>query len=187
MKTLGGTVGPKSRELVLFIAHRLGTKERYGATMLNKALYFIDNVYYLKTGKPISDFKYVRQDFGATPDPAQFMPLRDELVNSNEAESLEREFFGRIQKKLMAKREPNLDLFEKEEIAFIDEMLAQISEKSATDLSDFAHRYPAWKAASDKEELPFFTFLLSSKTPNQDDIDWAKSVMAESSLIYQSN
>lgn len=176
---LGSKTHIKSKELMLLIAYRLGNKSNYGATVLNKALYFIDNINYLKTGRPISELKYIKQEHGPTPDPSIFLSLREEMISANDVDIVTVEFFGRNQKKMLAKREPNMSLFDSEEIEIIDQLLSEISDKNATEISDIAHTYPAWIAASDKEPLPFYTFLLSSKTPTEGDIEWAKSQMPE--------
>jgi len=163
----------KTKELIVLLAFRLGKKSNYGATLLNKALYFVDNIYYLKKGAPISELRYVKQEFGPTPDPALFLVLKDQLLDSNDLSLVESEFFGRIQKKLMANREPAWNLFSADEIAQIDEVVADIADLNGSEVSEFSHQFPAWQAAADREPLPFYTFLLSFKTPSDSDISWA--------------
>jgi hypothetical protein len=164
----------KTHELILYIASKLALRSNYGSTLLNKALYFSDSIAYMKLGQPISSFKYIKQNFGPTPDPAQFLKIRDKLVKVGDLEISSMEYFGRLQKKVIAKRQPNVSVFSVEEIVIVDDVLNQIEHMSGTDISDLSHQFPAWKVADDKEELPFFTFLLSSKSPSPDDILWAK-------------
>jgi len=164
----------KSKELLIYIASKLSGKGNFGATLLNKALYFIDSIYYLKTGSPISEFTYIKQDYGPTPD-VTFLMVRDELISSGEIELVQGEYFGRIQKKLIASRQANLELFSAEEIALIDEVLAGLGDWTGSQASDVSHKFPAWKAAENKEKLPFYTFLISSCEPSAEDISWAKS------------
>jgi hypothetical protein len=128
----------------------------------------------MKLGQSITFFKYIKQNFGPTPDPAQFLKVRDQLVNAGDVEVFEIEYFGRLQKKVIAKRQPDVSVFSVEEIVIVDDVLSQIEHTSGTEISDLSHQFPAWKVADDKEELPFFTFLLSSKLPSQEDILWAK-------------
>jgi len=175
----GSTQSRKTKELVLYIANRLSSKNNYGLTLLNKSLYFIDSICYLKRGKGISNFTYVKQAFGPTPEPRQFLSLRDTMVASGDIEVTESEFFGRLQKRFVAKREPNVDVFTVEEIVIIDDVLSNIEDFNGAQISEMSHQFPAWKAAADREELPYFTFLLSSKTPSDSDIEWAKAAIAE--------
>ncbi|HEY5749663.1 MAG TPA: type II toxin-antitoxin system antitoxin SocA domain-containing protein [Chryseolinea sp.] len=81
-----GSTSPKTKELILYVAKRLDSKHNYGVTLLYKTLYFIDNISYLKRGKAISEFTYVKQAFGPTPEPRQFLSLRDVMVGSGEIE-----------------------------------------------------------------------------------------------------
>lgn len=165
----------KTKELLIYVAHRLGHRPNYGSTLLNKALYFIDNISYLKSGKPISEFSYIKQEWGPTPEPSLFLSIRDQLIKSGDVVINESDYFGRIQKKVIPLREPHIDSFTKEEIVLMDEVLAGMAEWNGTEASEFSHRFPAWQAATNAEPLPFYTFLLSTKTPAPVDIEWAKS------------
>lgn len=165
----------KTRELILYVASKLSQKENYGGTLLNKALYFIDNVNYLKTGKSVSHFTYVKQDFGPTPEPAQWLQMREGLLDSKDAIMIEQDYFGRVQKRLIATREADISHFSSEEIDLINKIILSIGDWTAVQVSEFSHKYPAWQAADDKERLPLFTFLISSKMPSEKDIEWAKS------------
>lgn len=163
----------KTKELMLFLALRLGKRSNYGATLLNKALYFVDNMHYLKTGSPISVFTYIKQEFGSTPEPGLFLSLKDELLASNDMTLAETDFFGRVQKKLMANREPDWSMFTADEVSRIDEVISGIADLTGSEVSELSHQFPAWQAAEDREALPFYTFLLSFKTPSDSDIAWA--------------
>ncbi len=165
----------KTKELFIYIAERLKDEPSYGATLLNKAFYFIDNLSYLNFKKPVSGLKYVKQDFGPTPKPSDFFSLRDELVDNEELEVMRSDFFGRVQTKYIPKRSVNTELFTKDEILLIDQVLAKLSGYNATGISNYSHTFLAWKLASNMEELPFYSFILTSKTPDESDILWAKN------------
>jgi hypothetical protein len=168
----------KTAELFLYITKKLSGHDTYGAIVLNKAFYFIDNVSYLKRGKPISTFKYICQRLGPTPKPVDFLSLKDNLILNGWLQPVNTEYFGRIQTRLIPKRDPDYSVFDKEEILIIDEIIESIVKYNGRQISDLTHKFPSWKAATEKEELPFFTFLLSSKSPSQSDIDWGLKVMA---------
>ena len=176
---LGSTSSVKAKELILYIANRLSSKHNYGLTLLNKSLYFIDGISYLKRGKSISGFTYVKQAFGPTSEPRHFLSLRDMMVESGEIEITESEFCGRVQKRVTARREPRVDVFNVEEIVIIDNVLSNIEDFHGALISEMSHQFPAWKAAADREEHPLFTFLLSSKNPPDSDIEWAKAAIEE--------
>lgn len=165
----------KTKELILYVASKLDSKDNFGGTLLNKALYFIDNVNYLRTGKPISEFTYVKQEFGPTPEPSQWLSIRQSLLDSGAAILKEQNYFGRLQKRLIATRIADISHFTSEEVDLINGIISSIEDWTAVQVGEYSHKYLAWVAANDKERLPFFTFLLSSKPPVESDIEWAKS------------
>jgi|SRR6185503_3400742 len=188
MSTTTERLSEKTVELIIYISSKLGNKQKYGSTMLNKALYLIDCMSYLKTGKPISDFKYIKQGQGPTPSPSQFLPLRETLVANNELEKVNADYFGRTQYKFIAKREPNVKVFNEEEVFLIDEVLEKISDLSAAELSDYTHQLIAWIVAKEKEELPLHSYLLTKEEPDAKDIEWAnKSIKNYKSSLKDSN
>lgn len=165
----------KTRELLLYVADRLKDVPNYGATLLNKALYFIDHTNYLVKKESVSNFNYVKQDFGPTPIPSQFLPLKKSLIENDEMTEIKSDFFGLVQKKCLPKRKPNTDVFDKDEIILIDRVISVIASHNASSISEMSHRFLAWKLAENMEELPLHTFLLTSKAPTEGDVAWAKS------------
>lgn len=174
MSTRNENSAAKTKELILYISSRLKDKPNYGATLLNKALYFIDSMNYLKRGKAITDFKYIKQEFGPTPAPSQFLSIRDEMMINNDLEVISTPYFGRTQTKYVAKREPAINVFDKEELVTIADVLESICDKGAVEISEISHNFLAWELARDKEEIPLYTFLLTSKEPDTEDYKWAE-------------
>ena len=173
------TISPKTVELIVYITTKWKDKPKCGATHLNKALCFSDVLSYLKTGNQITDLTYIKQDFGPTPNPRQFLSIRNFLIEHGDVELIDLNYFGQIQKRLVPKRHPDLDLFTKDEIVLVDEVLEEISEKNAVELSEYSHRFLAYDAADEKEEMPLFSFLLTSVDPEPEDYEWAeKSIKA---------
>jgi hypothetical protein len=167
----------KTIELIVYISSKLKDKQNYGSTLLGKTLCLIDSMNYLKTGKPITDFSYIKQDYGPTPKPGMFLPVRDALVSKGDLEKVTTDYFGRTQNKFIAKREPDITVFEKEEIFLIDDVIESISNHSATEISDYTHQFISWIFANHKEDLPFYTFLLTNGEPELKDYEWADAAM----------
>lgn len=164
----------KTTELIIYIADQLKENPNYGATLLNKSLYYIDLMQYLTNGTTITDFQYVNQDKGPTPEPRRFMTLLQLLQDNGDIEIIQIPFFNYKQKKVLAKRHPNVSVFEKEEIVLINDVLKKMGELSAREASDQTHELLAWKLSEKKEPLPNFTFLLTSKEPEIADYEWAQ-------------
>lgn len=170
-------VSTKTIELVIYIAYKLKEKLNYGSVLLGKSLWLIDSMNYLKTGKPITDFTYIKQNQGPTPHPAKFLSLRDELIVKGELEKKDTEFYGRKQKKYVATRPPDTTIFTADEIFLIDDVLEKIGNMNATEISELSHKFISWNVAGDMEELPFYTFLLTKAEPTEADHEWATSLM----------
>jgi hypothetical protein len=169
----------KTAELIIYISSKLKDKPNYGSTLLGKALYLIDSMSFLKFGHPITDLTYIKQEHGPTPTPSKFLQIREILVANGELEKVDADYFGRKQYKFIAKRNPRIEIFDKDEIFLIDEVLENICDQNATELSNYTHQFLAWIIANDKEELPFYSFLLTKDDAEPKDLEWAdKSIKA---------
>jgi hypothetical protein len=164
---------PKTVELIIYISSRLKDKLNYGSTLLGKSLYLIDSMSYLKTGKPLTDLTYIKQERGPTPEPSKFLSIRDSLIANGDLAKINADYFGRMQVKFIAKREPKIDVFEKDEIVLINDVIESISDRNASEISDYTHQFIAWIFSNHKEELPFYTFLLTHSEPELKDYKWA--------------
>ena len=72
---------PKTSELIIYISSKLKDKPNYGSTLLGESLCLIDSMSFLKTGHAITDFLYIKQERGPTPNPRQFLLIRDVWLN----------------------------------------------------------------------------------------------------------
>lgn len=169
----------KTEELIIYIASRLQEKSNYGSILLGKSLYFIDSMNYLRKGKPISNLEYIKQELGPTPKPSLYLSVRSKLEASGELEKIETDYFGRKQIRHIAKRQPNIDVFEKDELVLINDVIESIGDKNAKDLSDYTHTFISWIVANNMEHLPFYTFLLTNKEPELKDYAWAENAIKE--------
>jgi hypothetical protein len=164
----------KTEQLILHVCKRLESHDNFGSTLLNKILYYSDNYNYVITGNPISELTYVRQKRGATPKPATFLSIRDSLIDEGKAELIEVDYFGKMQKRLVARSEPDLSVFDPKEIALIDGVIDNFRDVNAKTISKISHEELSWKVAEPMEDLPFYTYLLSAEEPTEEEVNWAK-------------
>lgn len=163
----------KTTELIIYVADKLKDNPNYGAILLNKSLYYTDLMQYLTNGRTITDLQYVHQDNGPTPEPRRFLILLQLLQDNGDIEVVQAPFFNYKQKKVLAKRSPDIAVFEQAEIALINDVIKKLSDLSAREASDQTHELLAWKLSEKMEILPNFTFLLSTKEPDIGDYEWA--------------
>lgn len=168
---------PKTVELIIYISSSLKDKPNYGPILLAKSLFMIDWMNYLKKGEPLTIFRYIKQQPGPTPDPSQFLPMVEYLIDKGDLTKINARYFGSTQLKYLPRREPQIEVFEKDELMLINDFIESICDPIASDLSDYIHNSLAWIIAYEGEELPFYSLLLKSKEPEEKDYKWAEKAL----------
>jgi hypothetical protein len=139
--------------LVRYIAWKAGRRDWFGATKLNKVLWFADARSFVLRGEPITGATYIREKYG--PVPREIMPIRAEL----EREGYIRVFEEGSLIRVIADAKPDMSTFTKDELQTIDYWIDYIDkEHTAGSISDASHDY-AWDIAPMGEELPLYAIL----------------------------
>lgn len=152
----------KLRELVLYLAQRSDSDRYFGATKLNKLLFCIDFESYLRTGAPVTGCRYQKLKFGPAPRP--LLPVLQELEEERACVTAAGGHLAR-QKRVIATREPDLDLFTSAEIALVDEVISHCWNHTGTMLSDWSHEHVGWELAEMGEDIPYQTALVADPRP----------------------
>jgi hypothetical protein len=181
-KTAGRTKGraargsaEKFRELLLYVATRSEGDPHFGATKLNKILFYADFWAYKKLGKPITGQPYQR--LGRGPAPKKLLPVTRKMEKAGDCAWVVRDHFGLPQKRLVALRAPDLSRFSGEEISIVDSVLRELEPFNATEVSELSHRFLGWQLARDKEEIPYSTvFLGEPRTPTIEEIEFGREL-----------
>lgn len=154
----------KLREVLLYILEKVGAKPNVGETVLYKLLYFIDFDYYEKTGHSITGLTYVRNHFGPTPC-LDFKSIVEGMEQNDDLEVVETKYFNNTQKKYLPRKSASLDQLNAKELQHIDETLARLSDKSATELSELSHFDTPWRVAKQGEKIKYrFVYYRSDLT-----------------------
>lgn len=167
----------KLAELILYIADRHETDALFGSVRLAKTLFYADFLYYIEYGQSITGERYIRRPNGPMPD--SLLDVRDQMLRNRELIMKDRLVGGYTQKRPIALREPNLDLFTATEISMVDYVLSQLEGKSATQVSDLSHRFEAWQMAEEGEEIPYQTAFISERQPTADDWAYARALAGQ--------
>lgn len=167
------------RELILYIADRSQDDPKFGATKLNKILYFSDFVSFREHGKPITGAMYMRLENG--PAPTHLVPVRNEMVASGEIAMEPRRYYTYQQIVLKPLRKPNLSLFTAEDIALVDAIIQELRELDAKELSDLSHNR-AWQIANEREPIPYEAIFLSDDPLTEADVAWAHGLAEKCGL-----
>ncbi|MGD1069005.1 MAG: type II toxin-antitoxin system antitoxin SocA domain-containing protein [Bryobacteraceae bacterium] len=158
----------KFRELILYISQKCADDPTFGATKLNKILYFSDFYHYGNTGSPITGFEYQKLPNG--PCPRKLLPIRAKMLKEGilgiQAKSLRN---GNIQHRTVNLRRPDLSVFSAEEIAQVDQVIEGLAMANAETASELSHRMMGWIVARDNETIPYATVFLSSQPLTAED------------------
>lgn len=166
----------KFSNLVHYICYKCDDHSQLGATKLNKILWYCDIFHYKWNGAPMTGEKYTKQQFG--PVPSHILVTLNELVFDEKIVIREKEYFGKTKREFIALEKPDLSLFTSDEISMVDSILDVIcTEHTAKSISDRTHD-KIWELADIGEEIPHYTiFATELGEINENDIEWAKSVI----------
>jgi hypothetical protein len=166
--TLGGhlrfTVEPdetKFKELVLYISAKSQNDPKFGRTKLNKILFYSDFMAFRMYNRPITGVEYRALENG--PVPKRMIPILDQLKESGALVEHETRYFERQQIRQLALRPADLSVFSATEIALVDQVIDDLREHNATEVSELSHKFPGWKAAiAGEESIPYEMAYTSS-------------------------
>jgi hypothetical protein len=158
----------KFRELILLICARSEGDKKFGATKLNKLLFHSDFSSYLTFDKPITGQEYFKLPNG--PAPRKLVPVAQKMVEKEELAYKEIEFHGHTQKKPIALRQPDLDLFSPQEIDLVHRLIQKYWNMSATEISYRSHGFLGWQAARERETIPYPTALVGARKPTPQEV-----------------
>jgi transcriptional regulator with XRE-family HTH domain len=151
----------KFKEVLLYILEKVGSKSNVGMTVLYKLLYFIDFDYYEKFEEQLVGATYIKNHFGPTP--VEFKKIVESMESKGELETVKSKYFLHEQTKYLPRREPDISVLNAKEIKHIDEVLARLSDKSATELSEYSHKDVPWITAEDGRPLSYESVFYRTK------------------------
>lgn len=156
------------RELILYVASRCQNDPKFGAIKLNKILWWADFAAYGQRGRPITGVEYMRLPQG--PVPRRLVPVREAMqADGDLGVAVVQTYGGYEQKRPVALRRANLDLFSAGDIAIVDHVIDALRHKTARGASSQSHG-KAWEIASDRDSIPYEAVFLSDDPINRSDV-----------------
>jgi len=157
----------KLRELILLFAELSEGDQSFGATKLNKLLFFADANAYLAIGKTITGQEYQRLPQG--PAPRRMVPVVDGMKAEGQLAERRMQFHGWPQRRFFALREANTAPFTAEELDIAFRIVHQYRTWNASDMSHASHECLAWQMLDDGEKIPFPMLLIGDRdvTPRE--------------------
>ncbi len=135
----------KYKNLMLYLASRVGAWPNIGETAFYKLIYFIETLSYSKNKTTITGERFLRRQYG--PVPASFQAITEEMINSGELDKVRGRYFTYMQTKYLPRVEATG--LTAEERSTIDTIIARLGTESATYLSNLSHEDKPWLEAED--------------------------------------
>lgn len=143
----------KLKHLALYIASRSEDDPRFGRVKFNKLLFYADFIHYVKTGRSITGFTYIKMEFG--PCPEGFNEIEAEMDRANQLKLKQSMYEGYIQRRPVALVLPDLSGFSGEEIATAEEAITNMWKLNGREASDLSHLFVGWRLAQEFEKIPY--------------------------------
>jgi Protein of unknown function (DUF4065) len=163
----------KFKALVLHVIWRTSHIEGFGATKLNKALWFSEARVFEAYGKTITGETFVRDQHG--PRSKHLRQVCWELEDEGAIEPFVENVHNRQASRYRAHQPADTSMFTAEELAMIDWWVSHIGkEHTATSISNLSHDY-GWEVAAMGEGLPLHAYLARRihKPETDEEIEWA--------------
>jgi len=149
------------KELILYVSKRCADAYFFGAIKLNKIIWKADFSSYAARRKPITGLEYRRRVFG----PALYamLPIHREMLSDGQIKVERRDFGdGIIEQRTIVLVEPDLSLFDVDDIGFVDSAIEYYWDKTGMESSDDSHG-AAWRTRLDGDPMPYETAFLSDE------------------------
>lgn len=170
--------GPQRfRELIIYIARKCESDTWFGATKLNKILYYSDFRAFEKFGMPLTGQSYFRLPKGPAPKALKVYQrqLLEEGAIRVDAVDLG---FEKTQHRTIALRNPVLELFTNDEISLVDEVIAELWNQNGTEVSNASHDV-RWKVLNDRDDIPYEFAFLSDEVISEEEIARTRELASE--------
>ena len=156
----------KFEELVLLIARECEGHTFFGATKLNKILFFCDFGAFSELGNSITGAEYIALEHG--PVPRLFVQIRNDMVKKGELVVEQRGNQDRV----IARRNANANLFSPAEHYLIYGVIRELEAENADSVSELSHKFLGWQAARAEQQatgqdtaIPYESVFVSNRRP----------------------
>jgi hypothetical protein len=148
------------REMILYIIKRNQGDRTFGATKLNKILFFSDFIFYFNNGESITGTAYRKDEFGPVPAKIETLLNQMELDGDIKGGIRKRGLFN--QKLFTPKREANMAFFTELQIAQVESVIKNLTWRTSGDVSELSHKR-IWRVARQDELIPYEAAFLSDE------------------------
>ena len=143
----------KFQEVLLYVLNKVGSKYNVGETVLYKLLYFIDFDFYEKYEEQLIGATYIKNHHGPTP--VEFKKIIDQMIHKKKIEKVKSLYFNFEQTKYLPRQSADLSKLNGLELEVIDKVLERLSDKNATQISEYSHGDVPWLTAKEGGRIEY--------------------------------
>ena len=143
----------KFKNVLLYILERCAGKPNVGETVLYKLLYFSDYNYYELYEEHLTGAKYRKLPFG--PVPQKLDVIINQMIDSGQLQRVKTEYHGYPQTRYLPLIKADLTELKASEKEIIDRVIEQMSDWSASAISNYSHKDMPWLASKEGEEINY--------------------------------
>lgn len=143
----------KFKNILLYILERCAGKPNVGETVLYKLLYFSDFNYYELYEEQLTGATYRKLPFG--PVPQKLDVIIENMINNEQVQRIKTEYHGYPQTRYLPLEKADLTKLKASEKEVIDRVVEQMSDWSASAVSNYSHKDIPWMVTKDGEEINY--------------------------------
>jgi transcriptional regulator with XRE-family HTH domain len=143
----------KFKNVLLYILEHCAGKPNVGETVLYKLLYFSDFNYYELYEAHLTGAKYRKLPYG--PVPQKLDTIISQMIDNGQLQRVKTEYHGYPQTRYLPLKKADLTELRASEKEVIDRVIEQMSDWSATAISNYSHKDMPWLASKEGEEINY--------------------------------
>jgi len=143
----------KFKNVLLYILERCAGKPNIGETVLYKLLYFSDFNYYERYEEHLTGAKYRKLPYG--PVPQKLDTIIHQMLDQKQLQRVKSDYHGYQITRYLPLEKANLTQLKASEKEVIDKVIAQMSDWSASAISNYSHKDMPWQATKEGEEINY--------------------------------
>lgn len=165
-------------QLILYVCEKSREDATFGATKLNKTLYFSDFISYGLTRQALTGSAYMKIKHG--PVPLHLVPVRDRLIEAGKLELRVSSYPARPQHRIIPLASMDEGVFTSVQLAVVDAIRDVLANETAAEVSERSHGQAYDDAGEFGNLIPYESiFLDADQTVTYDDVLAARDLMAD--------
>lgn len=143
----------KFKNVLLYLLEHCAGKPNVGETVLYKLLYFSDFNYYELYEEHLTGATYRKLPYG--PVPQKLDAILGQMIKGGQLQRVKTSYHGFPQTRYLPLEKADLTTLRASEKETLDRVIEQMSDWSASAISDYSHKDMPWLASKDGEEIDY--------------------------------